>query len=68
MERIGQVEIKCQSERTDLTPSQIVRLDTGHVLGEMLTDEKVSEKNSLKKRGKMAWKRIFKKMSSNSQS
>lgn len=51
MERIGQVEIKCQSERTDLTSSQIVRLDTGHVLGEMLTDEKVSEKNSLKKKG-----------------
>lgn len=51
MERIGQVEIKCQSERTDLTPNQIVRLDTGHVLGEMLTDEKVSEKNGLKKKG-----------------
>lgn len=51
MERIGQVEIKCQSEQTDLTPNQIVRLDTGHVLGEMLTDEKVSGKNGLKKKG-----------------
>lgn len=46
MERIGQVEIKCQSERTDLTPNQIVRLDMGYVLG-----EKVSGKNGLKKKG-----------------
>lgn len=51
MERIGQVEIKCQSERTDLTPNQIVRLDMGRVLGEMLTDEKVSGKNGSKKKG-----------------
>lgn len=56
MERIGQVEIKCQGEQTDLTPNQIVRLDTGRVLGEMLTDEKVSGKSGSKKRGKMTRK------------
>ncbi len=61
MERIGQVEIKCQRERTDLTPNQIVRLDTGRVLGEMLTDEKVSGKNGMKKRGKMTWKEYLKR-------